>query len=82
MTSVTATAFRKDMFHLLSDAAKYNDELLVSTKDGNVVLLSEQEYRNLVETLYLVSQPATKEEILEGLQCEEGDCLSEDEVRW
>jgi antitoxin YefM len=82
MLSVSATAFRKDLFHLLSNTARYNSEFTVSTKEGNVVVLSEQDYRNLTETVYLSSSPQTKKEIEEGLRAREEDCVPASEVTW
>lgn len=54
----------------------------ISAKDGNALILSEEEYNNIVETLYLSSRPATKEKIIEGLNISLEDCIPEDEVEW
>lgn len=54
----------------------------ISTKDGNTLILSEEEYNNIVETLYLSSMPATKEKIIEGLNTSLEDCIPESEVEW
>lgn len=50
--------------------------------NGNAVILSEEEYNNIVETLYLSSMPATKEKIIEGLNTSLEDCIPESEVEW
>lgn len=52
----------------------------ISTKDGNTLILSEEEYNNIVETLYLSSMPATKEKIIEGLNTSLEDCIPEADV--
>lgn len=54
----------------------------ISTKDGNAVILSKEEYNNIVETLYLSSMPATKEKITEGLNTSLEDCIPESKVEW
>lgn len=46
------------------------------------VILSEEEYNNIVETLYLSSMPATMEKIIEGLNTSIEDCIPESEVEW
>lgn len=53
----------------------------ISTKDENAVILSEEEYNN-AETLYLSSMPATKADIIEGLNTSIDDCIPEAEVEW
>ena len=45
------------------------------------VILSEEEDNN-VETLYLSSMPATKADIIEGLNTSLEDCIPESEVEW
>lgn len=68
MTNTNATNFRKDLFTYLDQAIMYNDVITVSTKSGNAVVLSEEDYRALLETLYLMRSGKTYEEIREGLQ--------------
>ncbi len=82
MTNVNATNFRKNIFEYLSSAVDYNDIINVSTKSGNAVVMSEEEYNSLTETLYLLSHPATHEEILTGMTTPVSDCVPMDEVDW
>ncbi len=82
MRNINATSFRKDIFGLLAQTIRYNEPLNISTKDGNAVVLSEEDYNDLVETVYLSSSPKTKQQILEGLQTPLTECLTEDEVQW
>ena len=57
MTNTNATNFRKNIFEYLNQAVIYNDVINVNTKNGNAVLISEEDYNNMLETLYLVSIP-------------------------
>ena len=82
MTNVNVTSFRKDIYKLLDNAIKYNEPINVSTKNGNAVILSEEEYNNLMETLYIESVPNLKKEILERANGSDDDFLSENEVEW
>ena len=66
MTNTNATNFRKNLFEYLNQAAMYNDVINVNTKAGNVVVLSEEEYSGMMETLYLMANPATAKEVLEA----------------
>lgn len=82
MTNTNATNFRKNLFEYLNSAVEFNDVINVNTKKGNAIIISESEYNNLVETLYLSSSPKTKEQILEGLNTPISECIAEDEVEW
>ena len=82
MLHVNATSFRKDLFGLLSQTINYNEPLNISTKDGNAVVLSEEDYNSLIETIYLSSSPKTRQQIIEGLQTPVSECLTEEEVEW
>lgn len=51
MMNTTATSFRKNLFSLLDQAIKFNEPINISTKNGNAVILSADDYNELVETL-------------------------------
>ena len=82
MINTTATNLRKNLFGMLEQTIKYNEPVTVSTKTGNAVILSEEEYNAMMETLYLSSMPGTKQHIIEGLQTPIDDCIDESEVTW
>lgn len=82
MTHTNITNFRKDIYELLEQTIKYNNPIHISTKNGNAVVLSEEEYNSLIETLYIESVPGLKEKILEGGETPLDECLKEDEVGW
>ena len=67
MTNTNATNFRKNLFEYLNQAAIYNDIINVSTKNGNVVVLSEEDYSSIMETLYIASHSKTACEIIESM---------------
>lgn len=68
MTSTNATNFRNNVFEYLNQAVLHNDVIMVSTKNGNAVVLSEEDYSGLMETLYLMRSAKTYEEILDGMK--------------
>lgn len=82
MTNTNITNFRKDIYELLEKTIKYNEPINISTKNGNAVVLSEEDYNNLMETLYISSIPELKEDIVKGLKEPIEDCIDEDEVEW
>lgn len=82
MLNTNITNFRKNIFGMLEQTIKFNEPVNISTKDGNAVLISEEDYNGLMETLYLSAIPAMKEKITEGLKTPVDECLSEKEVQW
>ena len=82
MLATNVTSFRKNIFALLEQTIKYNEPLSVSTKSGSVVVLSEEDYRGLTESLYLSSVPGMKEKLLDGKSAPLSDCVAEDELDW
>lgn len=61
---------------MIDQTVKYNEPINISTKSGNAVLISEEEYNNLVETMYLNSIPGMGEKLKDGIKtplegCEE-----------
>ena len=82
MLNTTVTNFRKDIYNLLEQTIKFNEPVNVSTKNGNAVVLSEDEYNGMVETLYLYSVPELKEQLTEDMNAPLSEFISEDEVDW
>lgn len=82
MLNTNASNFRKNLFNYLEMTIDYNNIINVNTKKGNVIILSEDEYNGLMETLYLNSIPGMKEKLEEGVNAKIEDCLPESEVEW
>lgn len=82
MLNTNITNFRKNIFALLEQTIKFNEPVNVSTKDGNAVIISEEDYNGLMETLYIFTIPNMKEKIIEGLNTPISECVAEDEVEW
>lgn len=82
MTTTNITNFRKNAFNYVEQTIRYNEPLNISTKEGNAVLLSEEDYSGIMETLYLVSAPGMREKIIDGLHTPLEDCVDESAVEW
>ncbi|MGM9639798.1 MAG: type II toxin-antitoxin system Phd/YefM family antitoxin [Faecousia sp.] len=82
MTNTNITNFRKNIFTMLEQTIRYNEPLHISTKEGNVVVLSEEDYRGVMETLQLLSSPQMKQKLLDGKETPLDDCVPESEVGW
>lgn len=66
MRTTNVTKLRKNLFNIIDSVIKYNEPVQVTTKNGNAVLLSEEDYNALLETVYLMSQPGLVSKIKEG----------------
>lgn len=66
MTVIDYSILKKKLFDYLNAVIEFDDTVLVSTKNGNAVILSETEYNSILETLYIVSQKGLVERIKEG----------------
>ncbi|MBQ9643410.1 MAG: type II toxin-antitoxin system Phd/YefM family antitoxin [Lachnospiraceae bacterium] len=82
MTTTTITNFRKNVYSMVENTVRFNEPVSITTKDGNAVMISEEEYLGLIETLYLTSVPGMKEKLVEGLQTPVSDTIPEEEVPW
>ena len=61
MPVTNATALRKNLFGTIENVVLYNEPVTITSKSGNAVLLSESDYNALMETVYLMSNPAFME---------------------
>ena len=66
MTNTNATNLRKNLFEYLSQAVNFNDVINVSTKNGNAIILSAEDYNGLMETVYLMSDPNVMKDIMKS----------------
>ena len=68
MKTLTATQARKEIYRLLEEASETHEPIQITGKKANAVLISEDDWRSIQETLYLASIPGMQESIIEGLQ--------------
>lgn len=81
MATITATNARKKFFDIVKGANTKHEVYHIHHKDGDVVLMPEDEYESLIETLFLLSTPGFKEELKEAKeQIERGEVFTFEEV--
>lgn len=66
MTTLTATAARQQLFQLLEKSVKGHVPVKITTKSGDVILISQEDYESLLETLELLSTPGMLKSIKEA----------------
>jgi antitoxin YefM len=67
MTPISATEARKQLYKLIDDVAESHEPVQITGKRGNAILVGEDDWRAVQETLHLVSIPGMRESILEGM---------------
>lgn len=77
MRTLTATEARKNFYRLLDEVSEASEPVQITSRRGKAVLLAEEDWRALEETLYLLSVPGMRESIREGLATSLDEC-SED----
>jgi prevent-host-death family protein len=68
MTTITATEARKRLYNLVDNVAESHSPVQIVGKRNSAVLLSEEDWRTIQETLYLTSIPGMRESIQKGLK--------------
>jgi len=77
MTVIKASEARAKLYRLIDEAASSHEPILITGKRGNAVLVSEEDWRSIQETLYLLSIPGMRESIVDGLKTPVEKCAKE-----
>jgi len=67
MTAITATEARSNLYRLIDEAAESHQPIVITGKRNKAVLLSEEDWMAIQETLFLLSVPGMRESIREGM---------------
>jgi len=83
MTAINATKARDNLYQLISDVNANREPVTITNSRGkNAVLISEEDWNAIQETIFLNSIPGMTESIIKGSQTSLEDCLAENEVEW
>ena len=77
MTTLSTTEARKCLYSLVDDVAASHDPIQIVGKRNSAVLISDEDWRAIQETLYLTSVPGMRESIQEGLKTPVDQCSGE-----
>ena len=67
MTVITASKARANLYRLIDEAAASHQPLLITGKRNKAVLVSEEDWVAIQETLFLLSVPGMRESIRQGM---------------
>jgi PHD/YefM family antitoxin component YafN of YafNO toxin-antitoxin module len=80
MTTLNATEARSKLYALMDEVAISHQPIVITGKRGNSILLSEEDWNAINETLHLLSVPGMRESIKEGLGSNLSEC--DQELDW
>jgi len=68
MTTISATNARTRLYHLIDETNQSHEPIQITGKRGNAILISEDDWRSIQETLYLQSMPGMVESIQQAMK--------------
>jgi len=77
MTTITVSEARARLYGLLDEAAESHEPIQIRGKRHSAVLVSEDDWRAIAETLHLVAIPGMAESIRKGMKTPVGKCSSD-----
>lgn len=77
MITLTASQARAGLYRLLDKAAQSREPIQIAGKRHSAVLISEEDWRAIQETLYLLSIPKMRESIRRGMKTSVDKCSEE-----
>ena len=77
MTILNATEARSKLYSLIDEAAVSHQPIIITGKRGNAVLVSEDDWNAIAETLHLLSVPGIRESIKDGMSQNISECSKE-----
>lgn len=77
MSTITASQARSNLYNLIDDVSASHDHIVITGRRNNAVLVSEEDWSSIQETLYLVSIPNMRESIIKGLKTPISKCKKE-----
>ena len=70
MRTINVTKARANLYNLLIEASESHEPIQITGKKSNAILVSEEDWRSIQETLHLLSIPGMRESIIEGLNAD------------
>ncbi|MCL2719240.1 MAG: type II toxin-antitoxin system Phd/YefM family antitoxin [Lachnospiraceae bacterium] len=80
MNHITANKAQKDFYRILDGVITQGISISIATDDGAAILVNQDEWNGMLETIYLQSIPGMNDSIMEGKATPVSECL--DSVGW
>ncbi len=77
LTTINVTKARPELYRLLEQVATGREPIRLHSKQGSAMLIAEDDWRSIQETLHLLSIPGMRESIIKGLKTPVEECAEE-----
>lgn len=74
MKTITALQAKTNLYKIIDEASSHGEPILITGRRSNAVLLSENDWNSIQETLFLVSIPGMRESIIMGMKVPINKC--------
>lgn len=74
MRVLNATEARSKLYSLIDEVEHTHQPIIITGRRTNAVLLSENDWNSINETVYLLSIPGMRESVREGMEQEISEC--------
>lgn len=81
MAGISATEARGNLYRLIDETAESHQPIIITGKRNTAVLISEEDWSAIQETLYLLSVPGMRESVREGMDTPANECDEEQVVK-
>lgn len=78
--AISASQARANIFTIMDETVSSHEPILITGKRNNVVMLSQEDWNAIQETLFLMSIPNMKKSIIEGINTPISECS--EELEW
>jgi prevent-host-death family protein len=68
MSSINITNARKDLYRIVESVNLSHEPVHITGKNSSAVLIGEDDWKSIEETLYLMSLPGMRESIIKGMK--------------
>lgn len=68
MSSINITNARKDLYRIVESVNETHDPIHITGKNSSAVLIGEDDWKSIEETLYLLSIPGMRDSIIDGMK--------------
>jgi prevent-host-death family protein len=80
MSTLTVSEARANLYRLIDEAAETHVPIRIAGKRNSAILVSEEDWASVQETMYLLSVPGMRESIKDGMASPVEEC--ETELDW
>lgn len=80
MTGISATEARSNLYRLIDETAESHQPIIIMGKRNKAVLVAEEDWTAIQETLFLLSVPGMRESVREGMETPVDEC--DEELDW